>query len=269
MKQVLSIQDLSCLGKCSLTVALPVLSAMGCACSVLPTAVLSAHTAFPDPQIRSLTADILPMGRHMQSTGVRFDAVSVGYLADPPQAEAVEKVLEGFDALTIIDPAMGDHGKLYSGLDSSHVSAMKALCKKGNFLLPNVTEAALLTGIPYRETADRAYYRELLEGMLDIGGDAAVITGVALEPGKTGFLGCSRVTGEFSYQADRLSQKFHGTGDLFTAVVTGGLVRGQALSDAAVLAARFVERVILTSGGSTPFGVAFEPQLPWLWEQLK
>lgn len=268
MKKVLSIQDLSCLGKCSLTVALPVLSAMGCACSVLPTAVLSAHTAFPDPHIRSLTEDILPICRHMASTGIHFDAVSVGYLADPAQAAAVETALEQFDGFTVIDPAMGDHGKLYSGLDDTHVKAMKNLCQKADLLLPNVTEAALLTGISYRETADPAYYRALLEGILALGADAAVITGVSLEPEMTGFLGFSRENGEFSYQADRLPQKFHGTGDLFTAVLTGAYVRGQALPDAATLAARFVEKVIAATGDPTPFGVEFEPQLPWLWKQL-
>lgn len=269
MKNVLSVQDLSCLGKCSLTVALPVLSAMGCACSVLPTAVLSAHTAFPDPYIRSLTEDILPICRHMAGTGMKFDAVSVGYLADPVQAAAVETVLEHLDAFTVIDPAMGDHGKLYSGIGSAHVDAMKQLCEKGDILLPNVTEAALLTGTAYRETGDRDYYRELLKGMLAIGKDAAIITGVSLTPGKTGFLGYSRETGEFSYQADRIATQLHGTGDLFTAVLTGAYVRGRTLPDAAALAARFVERTIAATGKSTPFGAEFEPQLPWLWEQLQ
>lgn len=268
MKQVLSIQDLSCLGKCSLTVALPVLSAMGCACSVLPTAVLSTHTAFPKPHVRSLTEDILPICHHMCSTGVRFDAVSIGYLSDPEQAATVETALEQFGTLTVIDPAMGDHGRLYSGLTAEHVAAMKQLCHRGDILLPNVTEAALLTGIAYRQTADRAYYRALLEGMLAFGTAAAILTGVSLEPGKTGFLGFSRETGEFSYQADRIPKPCHGTGDLFTAVLTGAHVRGQALPDAAALAARFVEKVIAATGESTPFGADFEPQLPWLWEQL-
>lgn len=268
MKQVLSIQDLSCLGKCSLTVALPVLSSMGCACSVLPTAVLSTHTAFPDPHIRSLTEDILPICEHMQSTGVAFDAVSVGYLADPAQAAAVETVLKNLNTLTVIDPAMGDHGRLYSGLSSAHVAAMKQLCKNADILLPNVTEAALLTGIPYQENASRDYYRALLEGMLALGASAVIITGVSLEPEKTGFLGFSRENGEFSYQADLIPRKCHGTGDLFTAVLTGAYVRGKDLPDAATLAARFVEKTVSATRASTPFGVEFETQLPWLWEQL-
>lgn len=268
MKQILSIQDLSCLGKCSLTVALPVISAMGCACSVLPTAVLSTHTAFPKPYVRSLTEEILPISHHLQSTGVQLDAVCVGYLSDPAQAAAVEEALKAFDTLTVIDPAMGDDGKLYAGLAAEHVEAMDQLCKQGDILLPNVTEAALLTGIAYRQTADRDYYRALLDGMLAIGKDAVILTGVSLEPGKTGFLGFSRDTGEFSYQAGQIPRQCHGTGDLFTAVLTGAYVQKKTLSDAATLAARFVERVIAATGESTPFGVEFEAQLPWLWEQL-
>lgn len=268
MKQVLSIQDLSCLGKCSLTVALPVLSAMGCACTVLPTAVLSTHTAFPAPHVRSLTEDIVPICRHLQTTGVQFDAISVGYLSNPAQAAAVETVLDAFDAVKIIDPAMGDHGKLYSGLNADHVSAMARLCRKGNILLPNVTEACLLTGIPCEDTADGAYYRRLLTGLLDFGADTVILTGVALAQGKTGFMGIDRYAGEFSYQTDRICKQCHGTGDLCTAVFTGAASRGRSVGDAARLAAGFVERVISATAESTPFGVEFESQLPWLWNQL-
>lgn len=268
MKQVLSIQDLSCLGKCSLTVALPVLSAMGCACTALPTAVLSTHTAFPGPHVRSLTEDIGPICRHWQTTGVQFDAISVGYLSDPAQAAAVEAVLDAFQAVKIIDPAMGDHGKLYSGLGDNHVTAMAQLCRKGNILLPNVTEACLLTGMPYRQNGDADYYRTLLSGMLDFGADTVIITGISPAPGQTGFMGTDRKTGEFSCQTDRISKQCHGTGDLFTAVFTGAFARGRSVQDAAGLAASFVERVISATEEASPFGVDFESQLPWLWEQL-
>ena len=147
MMRVLSVQDLSCLGKCSLTVALPVLSAMGCAATALPTTLLSTHTAFPNPHRRSLTEDLMPICEHWKSIGAQFDTVATGYLADPQQVEAVGYVLSAFeDALHIVDPVMGDHGRLYSSITEEHVQAMAALCRRADVILPNVTEAAMLTG---------------------------------------------------------------------------------------------------------------------------
>lgn len=268
MKRVLSIQDLSCLGKCSLTVALPVLSAMGCACSVLPTAVLSTHTAFPDPYVRPMTQDMIPMAEHWASVGAGFDAITVGYLADPNQAEVVEDVLSRFDADVILDPVMGDHGKLYSRQTPDHVKAMEKLCRKARYVLPNVTEAALLTGLPYREQAEESYLRELSAGLMELGMEGVVITGFLWDDAHTGFYGVSRRGDEFSYCARRIDKHFHGTGDLFAAVFTGSLLAKKELYSAAKLAAGFVERVIAATEESTPFGIAFEPQLPWLWQQL-
>lgn len=267
MKRVLSVQDLSCLGKCSLTVALPVLSAMGCACTVLPTAVLSTHTAFPQPVHRSMTEALVPFAEHWSRVGAEFDAICVGYLSDPRQAEAVEQVLQRFPAPVVLDPAMGDHGKLYSGQTAEHVQAMARLCRRADFLLPNVTEAALLTGLPYREEADLSYLRELTAGMLEFGARAVIITGLLWDGQTTGFAGGTR-DGDFRYQAPRIPRSLHGTGDLFAAVFTGATVRGAAPYDGAVLAARFVERVVTATPVSTPFGAQFEDQLPWLWEQL-
>lgn len=266
--QVLSIQDLSCLGKCSLTVALPVLSAMGHACSVLPTAVLSTHTAFPNPHCRSLTEDILPIAEHWSSVGAQFDAIAVGYLADPLQAEQVSRVLELFSSPVILDPAMGDHGKLYFGQTPEHVQAMAQLCRQADYILPNLTEACLLTGIPYREDADEDYLRELATEMLTFGAKDVVITGFTRSDGQTGFYGARKGGETFSYHARRIPKHFHGTGDLFASVFSGALLSGKTAPDAATLAARFVERVITATRESTPFGIAFEPELPWLIAQL-
>lgn len=267
MKRVLSIQDLSCLGKCSLTVALPVLSAMGCAATALPTGILSTHTAFPAPHVKDLTEDILPVCRHWQTIGAEFDAITVGYLSHPAQADAVAQVLDTFGSFVVIDPVMGDHGKPYSRITDEHVQAMNGLCAKGNVLLPNVTEACMLTGIAYRETADEDYYRQLLESMGSFGADAVILTGVSLAPDKLGFMGCSGET-VFTYQADRIPRQCHGTGDLFTAVFTGALMAEKSVEAAARLAAGFTERVIAATRETSPFGVEFEPQLPWLWQQL-
>ena len=268
MNRVLSIQDLSCLGKCSLTVALPVLSAMGCSCTALPTAVLSTHTAFPNPHIRDLTRDLLPVAEHWLSVGAEFDAVTVGYLSDPRQAELVGRVLELFPSRVILDPAMGDHGSLYRGLGEDHVAAMASLCRKADILLPNVTEAALLTGLPYREDADQAYLRQLAGGLLAFGAETVIITGFTRPDGQTGFFGMHRGGEEFSYRAQRIGKHFHGTGDLFAAAFTGALMADNSAPEAAALAARFTERVIAATEQASPFGIAFEPELSWLTAQL-
>ena len=269
MMRVLSVQDLSCLGKCSLTVALPVLSSMGCAATALPTTLLSTHTAFPKPHRRSLTDDLLPICDHWKSIGAEFDTVSTGYLADPEQVEAVGKVLDAFpNALHIVDPVMGDHGRLYSSITQDHVRAMKTLCARADVILPNVTEAAMLTGLPYRETADPGYYRQLLAGMENFGANAVILTGVSLEEGKLGCFGKDE-QGEFSCQNEKIDRQCHGTGDLFAAVVAGAMTRGKPCREAAQLAAEFTYRVVENTPASTPFGVEFEKCLPWLWENMK
>ena len=261
MKHVLSVQDLSCVGKCSLTVALPVLSAMGLSCSVLPTAVLSTHTAFPKPHVHSLTEDIVPVCDHWKSVGASFDAISIGYLSDPGQAAAIEYLLDNFSGFSVLDPAMGDHGKLYSGLSEAHVAAIKNLCTKADVLLPNVTEACLLTDTPYRENASLEECRELLGKMAQFGADTVILTGISPEQGMTGFMGMDKNLGEFTRIVPRCPKKFHGTGDLFTAVFTGSCVKGKPVDEAATKAAEFVEQVIAANPTESPFGIEFEPHL--------
>jgi len=129
MKRVLSVQDLSCVGRCSLTVAMPVISAMGCQCAVLPTAVLSTHTAFPAPFVRSLTEDMTSICKHWKQIGAEFDVISIGYLSDPAQAEAAAKLTEDFGGFVVLDPVMGDHGALYSRITGEHIRAMSALVR--------------------------------------------------------------------------------------------------------------------------------------------
>jgi pyridoxine kinase len=255
------------MGKCSLTVALPVLSAMGISTSVLPTAVLSTHTGFPAPQVQPMTENLLPFAEHIASVGGSFDAISTGYLSDPQQAEAVCQVLDLFDGLKVIDPAIGDHGKLYSRITPEHVEAMTELCRRGDYLLPNVTEAAFLTGMPYRETCDGNYLIEMADALCGMGARGVIITGITWDPGYTGWAGM--LSGRlFSYRARKIPCSQHGTGDMFAAATTGALTRGKPLHVAATLGAKFVEKTMAVTVSSTPFGANFEPILPWLWEQL-
>lgn len=268
MKRILSIQDLSCTGRCSLSVALPILSAMGVNCSALPTAVLSTHTGFPNPHIRPLTEEILPIAEHLQQVGAEFDAILVGYLANPEQAEAVLEVMTAFACPVILDPAMGDHGKLYSGITEAQVSAMRDLASMAEVVLPNVTEACMLAGYPYQAQTDGQVLRTLSQTLCRMKTQTVVITGVSPAPEKTGFAGLQKGEGMFSYTADRRDKRLHGTGDMFSAVFAGAYVLGHDPMESATLAANFVERVMDNTPEATPFGAEFETQLPWLWEQL-
>ena len=271
MKTVLSVQDLSCVGRCSLTVALPVLSAMGCRCSVLPTAVLSTHTGFPDPHVISLTEHIPSIHKHFDSLDLAFDVISTGYMADPDQIEKVMPLLQSHKtkgSTIIVDPAMGDHGKLYSRLDEDHVLAMSELCKEADILLPNLTEAALLADMPYRENTDGAYLRALTAALMEYYKvTAVVITGVTGAKGTIGFCGTHREEGSFSYQSPVIPRQFHGTGDLFAAVFAGSIARGALVYDSGVLAADFVRCCVENTPEVSPHGVAFESQLFRLWNQ--
>ena len=268
MKHILSIQDLSCVGRCSLTVALPTVSAMGVRCSVLPTAVLSTHTAFPAPEVVSLTDRIGAFAAHWKQNGIGFDAISVGYLSDPEQGEAVAQLLEQFDAPVIVDPVMGDHGKLYSRITKTHLEAVKKLCARADVLLPNVTEAAFLADVPYREATDEAYLKELAQKLLALGAKSVIITGTHYHAGKIGFFGSDQ-NGCFSYEAGLVDRKFHGTGDLFAAVLSGALAQGKPLQKSAELAAEFVRRCVLSTERVTPHGVEFEKELSWLFSAIQ
>lgn len=269
MKSVLSIQDLSCVGRCSLTVALPVISAMGIRCSVLPTAVLSTHTGFPDPEVLPMTEHLEAFGHHWASVGITFDAVTTGYMADATQAEAVLSLLTKYKeqaSTIIVDPAMADHGKLYRRLGSDHVRAMAKLCEKADIILPNVTEAALLTDTVYQPEPDSDYFNELTEKLLQrFPANAVVITGVSGKDGTIGFCGKELQGEAFSYFSPVIPLQCHGTGDLYSAVFTGSLLRGHSVYQSGVLAADFVRRCVAATNTVSPHGVAFESQLSHLF----
>ena len=269
MKSVLTIQDLSCVGRCSLTVAMPVISAMGIHCSVLPTAVLSTHTGFPKPEVVSLTEHLGSFGDHWESVGITFDAVTTGYLAGPDQAETVLPLLKRYrshGSTIIVDPAMADHGRLYSRLGQDHVPAMAKLCREADVLLPNVTEAAFLTGLPYQTEADETYLHNLSTALMNqFGMKAVVITGVTRKDGTIGFFGCNDQREYFSYYAPAIPRQCHGTGDLYTAVFTGSLLRGKSIYDSGVAAADFVRLCVANTSTVSPHGVAFETQIPQLF----
>ena len=192
MKRVLTIQDISCFGKCSLTVALPVISAMGVETAVIPTAVLSTHTMFKNFTVKDLTDQIVPITEHWRAEGIGFDAVYTGYLGSFEQIEIVEKLFDDFadsDTLRFIDPVMADNGKLYPAFDEAYAARNAELCRHADFIVPNITEACFMTGTDYRETTDEVYIKNLLEKLGALGPKTSVLTGVSLAPGKTGVMG--------------------------------------------------------------------------------
>ena len=257
MKRVVTLQDISCLGRCSITVALPVISAMGVECAIVPTAVLSTHTMFKGFTVCDLSDQIEPITRHWLSQGIKFDAVYTGYLASEEQCGQT---------------AMADHGKLYPAFGPDFPKAMAKVCGQADLVLPNLTEAAFLTGTPYKEDWSEAEVKELLEKLLALGCKSSMITGYGGGEGKTGFIAMDGSGKALSYSHTLLPVSYHGTGDIFSSTVVGGLMRGLGLREAGVIAADFVSRCIEHTSAQPDapwYGVEFEALLPELMEKLK
>ena len=275
MKRILTIQDISCLGKCSITIALPVISAMGVETVILPTAVLSTHTMFKNFTVKDLTDQLLPITAHWKSEGVRFDAIYTGYLGSAEEIEIAKRIFEDFgseDCLILVDPVMADNGKLYPAFDEAYAAQNATLCAKANLIVPNITEACFMTGTKYRTSYDEAYPRELVEKLSALCPGTVVLTGVSLSEGKTGVMGRDGKTGEwFTYQNDLVNASYHGTGDIFSSVLAGGLTRGIPLGEAVKLAADYTAdtiRATLKNPAKPWYGVDFEATLPALVEQV-
>ncbi len=264
--KVLTIQDISCVGQCSLTVALPVISACGVECSVLPSAVLSTHTAgFSGYTFRDLTEDMPDIKDHWIKENIKFDAIYTGYLGSTKQIGYVADIFDSVGAdscINIVDPAMADNGKLYPGFDADFVEAMKGLCAKADYLVPNITEAAFLCDMEYKTDYDRAYIDELLAKMTALGAKNVILTGISYEDGKTGVVVYEN--GEYSYyEHEFLPNSCHGTGDIYASAFVGALVRGKSAYDAAKIAADYVLCCIRATAEEENhwYGAKFEPVL--------
>lgn len=276
MKRILTVQDISCVGKCSLTVALPVLAAMGLETAVLPTAVLSTHTGFPNPSFRDLTDGIAQISAHWQQVGVSFDGVCTGYLGSREQVAQILALAEQFcgdGSMLFVDPVMGDNGKLYAGIDAGLPENMAQLCARADVIMPNITEACFLTQTPYRETCDEAYIHTLLERLAALGCKVALITGVSFSAGTTGVAGYEK-TGKtfFRYTQEKLPQSYHGTGDIFSSVCAGAMLLGRDWRDAIRLAADYTAECIRQTGlqdRDKRYGVCFEKAIGYLLKKLE
>ncbi len=275
MKRIVTIQDISCVGKCSLTVALPIISAMGVEAAVVPTAVLSTHTMFQGFTFRDLTDDITPISAHWQQEQFHFDAIYTGYLGSFEQLRLMSEFFDTFrkdGTLVFIDPVMADNGKLYHGFTPEFALEMAKLCGKADVIVPNMTEASFMLGIPYRESYDEAYAKDVLRKLSALGAKKVVLTGVSYVPGKLGVMTYDAETDTFStYFHDRINASYHGTGDVFASTCVGALMNGFSLEEALKVAADYtVECIRITEEepNHNLYGVNFEQAIPYLVRRI-
>ena len=264
--RVAAIHDLSCFGRCSLTIALPVLSAMGCQCCPLPTALLSAHTGFTGSSFLDLTEEMQRIADHWARIGVRFDGIYSGFLGSAAQIGTVQQFITRFrgTGLVVIDPVLGDHGQAYRTCTPELCNGMRRLAESADIITPNLTEASLLLEQPY-ETIQAIDPAETVRRLSLEGRRSVVLTGYSTGDGQTGALCFDRADGSIqAVQVQRVPRDFSGTGDLFTSVLTGAMVKGIPLIQAARTAADFVQSCAartLAAGNTDGEGVDFEPLL--------
>lgn len=277
MKRILTIQDISCIGKCSLTVALPIISAFGVECGVLPTAVLSTHTAFNGFTFRDLTDDLEKIANHWQDQKIKFDALYTGYLGSFRQLDIVTKIFEKFkneNNFILVDPVMADNGKLYPGFDENFAFEMSKLCKKADIIVPNLTEACFMLNYQYiADDYSEDYIKDILVKLTDLGTDTAIITGVKLSDKDLGAYGYTKSKNEFfSHFNKHLPKSFHGTGDIFASSLCGALTLGKDIKKSLQIAVDFTVQCIentMDNPSHNWYGVEFETALPYLINMIK
>ncbi|MDR1527289.1 MAG: pyridoxamine kinase [Dysgonamonadaceae bacterium] len=271
LKRVAAIHDISGFGKCSLTVALPILSAAGIETTVLPTAVLSTHTGgFTGFTYRDLTEDIAPITAHWQSLGIRFDAIYTGFLGSFEQLDLVSRFFDIFktnDTTILVDPVMADNGELYKIFSPEFALGMRKLCEKADIIVPNLTEAALLIGEEYRPGPyTETYIEDLLKKLSALGPKKIVLTGVFFNDETLGAATYDAATGETAYSFERrIPGYFHGTGDVFGSALLSALMNDFSLNESAAIAVRFTTSAIrktAAAGTDIRFGVNFEQSIP-------
>ena len=272
-KKILTIQDISCVGQCSLTVALPILSACGLETCILPSAVLSTHTGgFSGFTFRDLTDDMPAIQAHWQKENIKFKAIYTGYLGSVKQVGYVQNILDTMGdegCVRIVDPAMADNGKLYSIFNDEYVAAMRTLCASADILIPNITEACFLANMEYRESYDESYIEELLEGLSKLGAKTVVLTGVSYTADKTGVIVYENGQIRY-YEHNKLSGGCHGTGDIYASAFTGALMNDKDIFEAAKIAADYTVKCIINTQDDKEhwYGAKFETAIRDLIDML-
>lgn len=275
MKKVLSVQDISCVGKCSLTVALPILSSVGIECQILPTSLLSNHTAFESFTFLDLTDECQKIVNKFVENKFEFDCIYSGYLGSVKQIELMFDIIEKFSKNSkyiVIDPAMADYGVLYPGFDQAFAKKMFELCLKADVILPNITEACIMLDYPYKEKMNKEDVELLLNRFHELNCKNVIITGVSFEDNKLGFAYKNEI-GEISYYFnDFINAKYHGSGDIFASTFVGALMNDKSMFESAKIASYYVcesLKATLSDPNCNWYGLNFEQTLPLLIEKIK
>ena len=276
-KRAITIQDISCVGRCSLTVALPIISAAGIETVILPTAILSTHTGgFTGYTFRDLGEDIDPICAHWKELGVTTDALYTGYLGSQEQQQQIARIFDDFsegNPLILVDPAMADEGKLYPAFDEAFARGMTSLVAKATLTVPNITEASLLLGKEYPGSDyDQTWVEETMKELSALGPAQVVLTGVSFEEGKLGAAAYDRNLDEFVYYfTEKVPGYYHGTGDIYSSTLLAALLNGKELGEAIGIACEYTLGAIkrTAAAGTEPrYGVAFEQEIGHLLEML-
>lgn len=274
MKRIVTIQDISCVGKCSLTVALPIISAAGVEAGVIPTAVLSTHTAFPKFTFCDLTNEIQGISDTFEELGIDFDAIYTGYLGSFEQLSLVESFIDRFGgkAKVVIDPVMADNGVLYKGFTPEFAFSMAKLCAKADLIIPNLTEASFMLGIPYNPNYDEDYIKDVLKKLTDLGAKCAALTGIGFKDDEIGVYLYDSEKGEYyHYFNEKLPAAFHGTGDVYASATVGAMMRGFSVPEALSIAVDYTLTTMkktMEDENHRFYGVNFEEALPYYIERL-
>ena len=276
MKRIVTVQDISCVGRCSLTVALPIISAAGVETGVIPTAVLSTHTMFPKFTFCDLTGEIEKISKTFTELDIDFDAIYTGYLGSFEQLSLVSDLFDRHKSdkcQIIVDPCMADNGKLYPGFSPEFAKAMAGLTAKADLIIPNLTEACFMLDIPFPESYDEAFIRDVLKRLTGLGAKRAALTGITFDKSKLGVYSYDSTTDSyFSYYNDYMPVAYHGTGDIFASATVGAMMRGHSVESALAVAVDFtLECIKLTMADENrrTYGVNFEEALPFYIERLK
>lgn len=276
MKRIVTIQDISCVGKCSLTVALPIISAMGIETAVIPTAVLSTHTAFKNFTYRDLTGDLPKIAKHWKQEKFDFDGIYTGYLGSIEQIDMLKEFFKQFktsENFIFIDPVMADNGKLYAGFDEKFVREMKELCKMADIIVPNLTEASYMLETEYKESYSEQEIKGMLIKLSNLGPKYVVLTGVSFKKNELGVMSYNKETNKFfTYFKEKVPAKYHGTGDIFASTLVGAITNNNTLEEGLKVAVDYVWETIndtYKTNEKDIYGVNFETKIPYLIDRIK
>ena len=274
-KKILTIQDISCFGQCSITVALPIVSAFGIETAILPSAVLSTHTAgFTDFTVRDLTEDLPEIRKHWEKEGISFDAIYTGFIASQEQLDYIKDIIDSRlnpEGLVFVDPAMADHGEFYNGFDQEFADKMGELCKLGDFILPNTTEACYLLHKPWKEEFTKEEMLEMANELAEFTKRYVILKGDTHKENELGMIVLDKKesTCEFVYN-DKIDYVSHGTGDVFASAFVGSTMIGKSPTEAAKVAGEFTKKAIEKTVGDEnhKYGVKFEQVIPELYDLI-